>query len=218
MMTSCRKASSARRELGSSGNVTLQWPRTSGGILQQNRERATNRPPPLRRAAPHACPGIGLVRKQPSDYNDLMNRQGLYRLLRPGNPEAHAVLWRVAHHSMVAIGIGLMLALTVPEWRALYGDSLSDAFDIVALFFVLDFALRFYAAPGAPGGEHRGIWRSRLSWLISLGGTFDLLAAIPGFVALPDSRDATLIGFIWVFKYVRYSPGLSILERVITNT
>jgi voltage-gated potassium channel len=159
-----------------------------------------------------------LVRKQPSDYNGLMNRQRLYRLLRPGNPETDAVLWRVAHHSMVAIGIGLTLALTVPDWRALYGDSLSDAFDIVALFFVLDFVLRFYAAPGAPGGEHRGIWHSRLSWLVSLGGTFDLLAAIPGIVALPDSRDATLIGFIWVFKYVRYSPGLSILERVIANT
>ncbi|MFZ2004588.1 MAG: cyclic nucleotide-gated ion channel [Stellaceae bacterium] len=146
-----------------------------------------------------------------------MNRQHLYRLLRPGNPEAGAVLWRLIHHAMVAIGIGLMLALTVPDWRGLYGDSLADAFDVVALFFVLDFALRFYAAPGAPGGEHRGAWRSRWSWLTSLAGVFDLVAAIPGIIALPDTRDATLIGFIWVFKYVRYSSGLSILERVITN-
>ena len=146
-----------------------------------------------------------------------MNRQRLYRLLQIGNPDASAVLWRCVHHVMVAAGIGLMLALTVPDGRELYGDALSDAFDVVALFFVFDFALRFYAAAGVPGGEHRGPWRSRLSWLISLGGVFDLVAAIPGIIALPDSSDATLIGFIWVFKYVRYSPGLTLLERVIAN-
>jgi voltage-gated potassium channel len=161
--------------------------------------------------------GIGLVPQQASEYNGLMNRQRLYRLLQSGNSETSAVLWRFVHHAMVAAGIGLMLALTVPDWKALYGDTLSDAFDVVAAFFVLDFALRFYAAAGAPGSEHRGAWRSRLSWLRSLGGIFDLVAAIPGVIALPDNSDATLIGFIWVFKYVRYSPGLSILERVIAN-
>jgi len=157
------------------------------------------------------------VRKQRSDYNGLMNRQRLYRLLQSGNSEASAVLWRFIHHGMVAAGIGLMLALTVPDWQPLYGDALSDAFDVVALFFVFDFAVRFYAAAGAPGGEHRGPWRSRLAWLVSLGGVYDLVAAMPGVIALPDSRDATLIGFIWVFKYVRYSSGLTIIERVITN-
>jgi len=144
-------------------------------------------------------------------------RQRLYRLLQPGSPEAGAFVWRVVHHLMVAFGIGVMLALTVREWRDLYGDLLSDAFDVVAVFFVIDFLLRLYAAPGAPGGEHRGAWRSRLSWITSLGGVFDLAAAFPGVIALPDTRDATLIGFIWVFKYVRYSSGLSILERVITK-
>jgi len=159
-----------------------------------------------------------LVREQRSDYNGLMDRrQRLYRLLQPGSPEAGGFVWRVVHHLMVATGIGVMLALTVDEWRALYGDLLSDAFDLVAAFFVIDFVLRLYAAPGAPGGEHRGAWRSRLSWLTSLGGMFDLAAAFPGVIALPDTRDATLIGFIWVFKYVRYSPGLSILERVVTR-
>ena len=147
-----------------------------------------------------------------------MEPHHLYRLLQPqSNPEAGAFAWRFVHHLMAAAGIGLMLALTVPDWLALYGGILSDAFDVVAVFFVFDFALRLYAAPGAPGGEHRGDWRSRLSWLTSLGGMFDLVAAIPGIIALPDNRDATLIGFIWVFKYVRYSSGLTILERVIAN-
>jgi voltage-gated potassium channel len=144
-------------------------------------------------------------------------RRRLYRLLQPGTQEMGGWVWRFAHHAMVAAGIGIMLALTVPEWHELYGDLLSDVFDVIAAFFVIEYLLRFYAAPGAPGAEHRGIARARLSWVTSFGGVYDLLAAIPGIIALPDNRDATLIGFIWVFKYIRYSPGLSMLERVITH-
>jgi voltage-gated potassium channel len=146
-----------------------------------------------------------------------MYRQQLYRLVQLGNPEFGALVWRGVHHTMVAAGIGIMLALTVPECQAAYGDTATDAFDAVAAFFVFDYLLRFYAAPGAPGGQHRAAWRSRLSYATSFGGIYDLAAAVPGLIALPDSRDATLIGFLWVFKYVRYAPGLSILERVITN-
>ncbi|HZK89717.1 MAG TPA: cyclic nucleotide-gated ion channel [Stellaceae bacterium] len=146
-----------------------------------------------------------------------MDRQRLYRLLQPGAPDMVAWLWRSLHHAMVAAGIAVMLALTVEDWRAAYGAPLTDVFDVIAGFFVFDYVLRLIAAPGAPGAEHRGVWRARLSWAASFGGVYDLLAALPGFIALPDSRDATLIGFIWVFKYVRYSPGLSMLERVITH-
>jgi voltage-gated potassium channel len=146
-----------------------------------------------------------------------MDRRHLYHLLQPGNPDVAAWVWRSVHHIAVAAGIGVMLALTVLEMQSAYGDLLTDAFDLVAVFFVLDYLLRFYVAPEAPGGEVRGAWRSRLSWAMSLGGVFDFAAAVPGLIALPDNRDATLIAFIWVFKYVRYSPGLSILERVITH-
>jgi voltage-gated potassium channel len=150
-------------------------------------------------------------------YNGLMDVRRIYRLLQPDNSETAARLWRCAHHTLAAAGIGVMLGLTVVEMQSSYGDLLTGAFDLIAVFFVFDYLLRLYAASGAPGGEHRGPWRSRLSWATSLGGVFDLAAAIPGLIALPDSRDATLIGFIWVFKFVRYSPGLSILERVITH-
>ena len=146
-----------------------------------------------------------------------MDRQDLYRLLQPGATEMTALAWRWVHHAMVAAGIGIMLALTVDEWRETYDVPLTDLFDVVAGFFVFEYVLRLLVAPGAPGAEHRGAWRARWSWAISFGGAYDFCAAIPGFIALPDSRDATLIGFIWVFKYVRYSPGLSMLERVITH-
>jgi voltage-gated potassium channel len=146
-----------------------------------------------------------------------MNRRRFYRLLQPASQERGAWAWRVVHHSMVATGIGVMLALTVIEMRSAYGDLLTDVFDVIAAFFVFDYLIRLYAAAGVPGGEHRGALRARLSWAVSFGGIYDLLAAVPGIIALPDNSDATLIGFIWVFKYVRYSPGLSVLERVITH-
>jgi voltage-gated potassium channel len=162
--------------------------------------------------------GTSRCRRQAcSDYNALMDCQRLYRLLQPGTPGIEAWVWRVTHHAMVAAGIAIVLALTVEEWRAAYGGPLTDVFDVIAGFFVFEYVLRLLAAPGAPGAEHRGVWRSRFSWAKSLGGVFDLLAAVPGFVVLPDSRDATLIGFVWVFKYVRYSPGLSMLERVVAH-
>jgi voltage-gated potassium channel len=146
-----------------------------------------------------------------------MDRRQLYALLQPGNPDAKARIWRGIHHVVIAAGIAIMLALTVEEWREAYGDLLTDLFDVIAGFFVFEYVLRFLVAPGAPGAEHRGVWRARLSWTVSFGGIYDLAAAVPGLIALPDSRDATLIGFIWVFKYVRYSPGLSMLERVVTH-
>ena len=146
-----------------------------------------------------------------------MDRQHLYRLLLSGNPEPAAWVWRGVHHTMVAAGIGVFLALTVEDWRADYGIELAVVFFVVAGFFVFDYLLRLYAAASAPGSDHRGATRSRLSWIISLGGVFDLLGAVPGIIAVVDRREASLFGFIWVFKYVRYSPGLTILQRVVSN-
>src|SRR5207245_8632165 len=47
---------------------------------------------------------------------------------------------------------------------------------------------------------------------------FDFFGALPGVLDIVfDPRYASLFGFIWAFKLVRYSPGLVILERVIGN-
>jgi voltage-gated potassium channel len=146
-----------------------------------------------------------------------MDRQHLYRILQAGAAGAAARAWRGIHHAMIVVGIGIMLALTVENLRAAYGGLMTDVFYVVAIFFVAEYVLRLYVAPAAPGGAHRGALRSRLAWAGSVGGVFDLVAAIPGIIALPDSQDATLFGFLWVFKFIRYSPGLTILERVISH-
>jgi voltage-gated potassium channel len=50
---------------------------------------------------------------------------------------------------------------------------------------------------------------------VSLGGILDLLCALPALAALARVPSTSLFGFVWAFKYVRYSPGLASLGRVV---
>lgn len=147
-----------------------------------------------------------------------MDEERLYQILHPETRDPAARIVRSVHHVMVAAGIGIMLADTVREWREAYAGALDAGFQIVCAFFFAEYVLRLAVAPGAPGAAHRGKWQSRLAWATSLGGTFDLLGALPGVLDVVfDPGYASLFGFIWAFKLVRYSPGLASLERVISN-
>ena len=147
-----------------------------------------------------------------------MDEERLYQILHPESRDPAARIFRGVHHTMVAAGIGIMLADTVGEWREAYGGALDAGFQIVCAFFFAEYVLRLMAAPGAPGAAHRGKWQSRLAWVTSLAGTFDFLGALPGVLdVVLDPRRASLFGFIWAFKLVRYAPGLASLRRVISN-
>ena len=147
-----------------------------------------------------------------------MNRERLYEILRPDSAGAAARTFRAVHHSMVGAGIAVMLADTVEPWRAAYGGLFENAFHSICAFFVADYLLRLIAAPAAPGAEHRTRWRARLDWSLSIGGIFDLLGALPGGLNLVfETDDAILFGLFWVFKLVRYAPGLASLQRAIGN-
>jgi voltage-gated potassium channel len=118
---------------------------------------------------------------------------------------------------MAALGIAIMLLVTVRSLEAAYGRALALGFYVVAAFFLAEYGLRLIAAPEAPGGEHRGALGVRLHWALSIAGLFDLAAGLPGLIALRYGPQATLFGFIWAFKYVRYSPGLASLGRVVSH-
>jgi voltage-gated potassium channel len=146
-----------------------------------------------------------------------MDRAHLYRLLQPRPSEVAGRVCSGVHHAMVAAGIAVMLAMTVPELRGGYGGAMAAAFYAIAGFFVAEFVLRFYLAPQAPGGEQRGPFGSRLAWVFSFSGLIDLLGVVPAAVALAGRHEASIFGFVWVFKLIRYAPGLTILERVILH-
>ncbi len=146
-----------------------------------------------------------------------MNRRRLYLVLEPGSTADGASIFRAVHHLMAAAGIAIMLVNTVQPLEEAYGVLLAIGFYIAAAFFMAEYVLRLIAEPEAPGGEHRSPLRMRLGWALSIGGLFDLVAALPGVVALVEGPGASVFGFIWAFKYVRYSPGLASLGRVISN-
>jgi voltage-gated potassium channel len=149
-----------------------------------------------------------------------MNQQRLYEILRPDSAGAYARIFRGVHHSMVAAGIAVMLADTVEPWREAHGEIFENAFHLISAFFVTELLLRLIAGPGpaAPGTEYRRGWRARLAWGVSPGGILDLLGALPGVLNLVfETRNAILFSLVWVFKLVRYAPGLVGLRRAIGN-
>ena len=146
-----------------------------------------------------------------------MDCQPLFRVLDPDSPDSAARIFRVVHHVLAAIGIAIVLAETMPEVQAEHGQALAAGFYVIGAFFVAEYILRLIAAPAAPGGEHLSPWRARYLWAISLGGIFDLICAVPGILIMAERPWASLFGFIWAFKYVRYSPGLAGIGRVVRN-
>jgi voltage-gated potassium channel len=141
----------------------------------------------------------------------------LYRVLQPESPGTIARGFRIVHHAMVTVGIAIMLADTVAEWREAYHRLLDAGFQIACAFFFAEYVARLAAAPAAPGAPRRG-WRARLAWVLSIGGVFDLLGALPGVLDVAfNPKYASLYGFIWAFKPVRYAPGLASLQRVISH-
>jgi len=63
-----------------------------------------------------------------------MDEERLYQILHPETRDPAARIFRGVHHTMVAAGIGIMLADTVGEWREAYGGALDPGFQIVCAF------------------------------------------------------------------------------------
>ena len=146
-----------------------------------------------------------------------MDYRPLYRVLDPESHDPAARIFRVVHHVLAAFGIAIVLAETMEPVQADYGAELAAGFYVVGGFFIAEYLLRLIAAPSKPGHEHLPAWHARALWAISPGGIFDLVCALPGVLFMTERYWASFFGFIWASKYVRYSPGLASLGRVVRN-
>src|SRR5215468_1949101 len=147
-----------------------------------------------------------------------MGREPIGAILRPDNPAAPARLWRGLHHTMTAAGVGVVLAATVSEWREQYAAPIVAGLYLVSAFFVAEYLARLIAAPAEASAADRSPWQARCAYAGSLAGAFDLFGAFPGLLyAVLGAPDAILFGVVWVFKLVRYAPGLAALQRVVSR-
>ena len=146
-----------------------------------------------------------------------MDYRPLYRVLDPESHDPAARIFRVVHHVLAAFGIAIVLAETMEPVQADYGAELAAGFYVVGGFFIAEYLLRLIAAPSKPGHEHLPALRARALWAVSPGGIFDLVCALPGVLFMTERYWASFFGFIWASKYVRYSPGLASLGRVVRN-
>jgi voltage-gated potassium channel len=145
-----------------------------------------------------------------------MDRDELHEILRPDNSATPARLLRGLHHLMTAAGIGVVLAATVEDWRAAHARLIAGVFYLISAFFVTEYLARLIAAPADPDRAHLSLAAARRDYVGSLGGIFDLAAALPGLLCLVLAMpDAVLFGVVWVFKLVRHTPGLARLQRVV---
>ncbi|HUC10719.1 MAG TPA: cyclic nucleotide-gated ion channel [Stellaceae bacterium] len=138
-------------------------------------------------------------------------------MLQPEAPGNTARAFRFVHHTMVVLGIAIMMADTVAAWHDAYRRVLDIGFQFVCAFFIAEYLARLIAASAAPTELRRG-WQARLGWMMSGSGLFDLLGAVPGILDIAfNPRYASLYGFVWAFKPIRYSSGLASLQRVISR-
>src|SRR5262249_221702 len=113
----------------------------------------------------------------------------------------------------------IMFANTEPAWRQGAAAALDIGFQTACGFFVAEYVLRLLAAAGAPAAEDSGTWRTRLSWAPSSGGICGLVGTWAAVLTIIfGARNASLAGFVWAFKLVRYAPALASLQQVISDS
>jgi voltage-gated potassium channel len=145
----------------------------------------------------------------------------IYRTLDPRHSGRAARAFRVVHHVLVVVGIASIVLATVPSIAETYSVALETTFHFVLAFFVVAYVLRIFSIQAAPWANPRHPLRDRLRWALSFVGLVDLLStwlvlAATLSTVVPES--AHLAAILWLFKFVPYSEGLSLLGRVIEHT
>jgi voltage-gated potassium channel len=147
-------------------------------------------------------------------------RRAVYRVLDAQRTGTLPELFRYVHHGMIILGVAALVFGTVPRFAVAYGALLDGIFYLALAFFAAEYLCRLYVVPEEPWSQPGRRWRDRLYWAISLQGLVGLCSTwIVGFaVALtPETSSVRLVCVTWLFKFVPYSDGLSLLSRVIGN-
>jgi voltage-gated potassium channel len=151
---------------------------------------------------------------------NLLFRRTLYRILDPRRSGALSQAFRLVHHGLIILGVAVLVLGTVPRLAARYGIVFDAVFYLALAFFAAEYLCRLYVVPEAPWSNQRRRWRDRLHWAMTLQGLVGFCSTwVVGVAAVlsPETSSVRLACITWLFKFVPYSEGLSLLGRVIGN-
>src|SRR5689334_21986954 len=106
-------------------------------------------------------------------------RARVHATLRHSDDSRGGRRWRA--FQLLVLGSGL-LALTVsslPSWPDPVEHVLAYLFALVAVVFLVEYALRLWSAPESPRYSGLSESRARLAWAFSATGLIGLLAVVP---------------------------------------
>jgi voltage-gated potassium channel len=163
----------------------------------------------------------------------LLARVRLDLVLDPAATSPPARAFRSAQRIAIAVGLGTLILGTVPELAAAHQQTLTALVLLIAGLFAIEYGLRLCQAPAAavadfeadPPSGHGGLarWQPWIAWLGRLSTPLALVD-LAAWLAVPAAllagiapASARLLGLIWVFKLVRYTPALDMLLRVVRN-
>jgi voltage-gated potassium channel len=149
----------------------------------------------------------------------MITRDALRDLLDSNVPSRSARLFRAWHFVAVSCGVAMAIASSMETvWSGAARLPLLVVELIVLAAFLVEYGIRLMLAGDEQWAEGESPTKSRWRWAISPLGLVDLLAVLPMAAALAidgPSQQVLLFPVLWVFKLMRYSPGLAILGRVI---
>jgi voltage-gated potassium channel len=124
----------------------------------------------------------------------------------------------------LVLGSGL-LAVTVSSVPSLpdpVEQLLAFLIALVAVVFLVEYALRLWSAPESPRYSGLSESRARLAWAFSATGLIGLLAVVPAFAITlrairADSDIAAIFCILWILKLGVHAPAMTTLARVISN-
>lgn len=144
-------------------------------------------------------------------------RQRVYRMVEPaawGRPGLSPFNRSVI--ALIVLATVLAIIETEPTIVDLYGTQLAWAEAVIAVAFILEYAIRFWAA--AEHGKHGGGWRSRLRFFVLPASLVDLVVIVTAILPFFGPSTFLLRGFRMV-RILRLASlgGFSIALATLTE-
>lgn len=149
-------------------------------------------------------------------------RARVHATLRHSDDSRGGRRWRAFHLLVLGSGLLAVTVSSVPSLPDPVEQLLAFLIALVAVVFLVEYALRLWSAPESPRYSGLSESRARLAWAFSATGLIGLLAVVPAFAITlrairADSDIAAIFCILWILKLGVHAPAMTTLARVISN-